>query len=68
MFVLMKSRKSLKISHVGSKTRSLCQILEKPCECCKGHILDLILIKLGQKVGFDKISDALENWSFGVKN
>ena len=31
MFVMMKSRTSLKIGHVGSKTRSLGQILEKPC-------------------------------------
>ena len=28
MFVLMKYRKSLKVGHVGSKTRSLGQILE----------------------------------------
>ena len=32
MIVLMKSRSSLKVGHVGSKTRSLGQILEKPCE------------------------------------
>ena len=31
MFVLIKARTTLKIDYVGSKTKSLGQILEKPC-------------------------------------
>ena len=37
MFVLMKSRTSLKMGHVESKTRSLGQILEKSCVRSRGH-------------------------------
>ena len=50
MFVLLKSQKSLKMGHVGSKTRSLGQILEKHCIHCRGHILSLIVMKHGQNV------------------
>ena len=32
----------------GSKTRSVGQIIEKPCEHFKDHIFWLIFIKLGQ--------------------
>ena len=38
MFALMKSRMSLKLGQVGSETKSLGQILEKPCVCYRGHI------------------------------
>ena len=34
------SRSSSKLGHVGSKTRSLGQILEKPCEHSRGHNFD----------------------------
>ena len=37
----------------GSKTRSLGQILEKPCVCSRDLILVQILIKLGQNVCLD---------------
>ena len=37
MSVLMKSWTSYKMGHVGSKTRSLGQILEKPCIHVIGH-------------------------------
>ena len=30
MFIFIKFRSDSKLGHVGSKTRSLCQILEKP--------------------------------------
>ena len=50
MFVLMKSRTSLKMGHVGSKTRSLGQILEKPCVRSRGQIVCPIIMKLGQNV------------------
>ena len=56
------------MGHAESKTRSLGQILEKLCVCFKGHIFYLIHMKLGQNVCLDKISDKLENRSFGVNN
>ena len=43
MFVLLKSRISLKMGHVRSKTRSLGQILEKPCVRFRAHIFSLII-------------------------
>ena len=42
---------------VGSKTRSLDQILEKPCICSRGHIFSSIIMKLRENVCLDKISD-----------
>ena len=68
MFVSMKSRTSSKMGHVGSKTRSLGQILEKPCVRSRGHILSRILMEVGQDVCLDDISDEFENGSHGVKN
>ena len=53
--------------HVGSKTRSLAQILEKPCALTRGHNFSLIIMKLGQNVCLDKISDKFENGSCWVK-
>ena len=38
MFSLMKSQTSLKKGHVGSKTSSLAQVLQKPNVCPRGHI------------------------------
>ena len=38
----MKSRKSLKNGSCWVKTRSLGQMLEKPCVCSGGHIFSLI--------------------------
>ena len=64
----MKSRTSSKMGHVGSKTRSLGQILEKPCVRSRGHILSRILMEAGQDVCLDDISDEFENGSRGVKN
>ena len=53
--------------HVGSKTRSRVQILEKPCVCSRGHIFSLHIMKLGQNVFIDKILVVFENGSFWVK-
>ena len=52
---------------VGSKSRSLGQILEKPCARSRGYILNPILMKLCQNVCLDEISDEFENWSCRVK-
>ena len=46
-FVVMKSGMSSKMGHVRSKTRSLGQILEKPCVRSRGHIFSPIIMKLG---------------------
>ena len=59
----MKSRTSLKVGHVGPKTRSMGQIVEKPCLQYRGHIFCLIIMKLGQNVCLDEISDEFENGS-----
>ena len=56
------------MGHVGSKTRSPGQILEKPCVRSRGHILSRILMEVGQDVCLDDISDEFENGSRGVKN
>ena len=68
MLVLMKFLKILKMGHVWSKTRSLGQILEKPCLCSSGHIFNLIVMKHGQNVFLDEILDGFENGSWQVKN
>ena len=49
LFIIM-SRSSLKLGHVGSKTRSLGQILEKPCVHSKRHSFDPKVMKLCQIV------------------
>ena len=54
---LDESRMSLKMGHMGSKTRSLGQILEKLCVCFRGQIFRPIIMKLGQNVCVDEISD-----------
>ena len=68
MLVLMKYQTGLKMGHVGSKTRSLGQILEKPCVRSRGHFFSPIILKLGQNVCLDEISDKWENGSCQVKN
>ena len=55
------------MGHVGSKTRSPGQILGKPCVCSRGHIFSRILMKVGQDVCLDDISDEFENGLRGVK-
>ena len=47
--MIIISRSSLKLSHVGSKTRSLGQIFEKPCVHSRGHSFDSKFMKLYQK-------------------
>ena len=43
---LMDSRTSLKMSHVGSKTRSPSQILRKSCVRSRGHIFFFSLVRV----------------------
>ena len=68
MSVLMKSRTSSKMGHAGSKTRSLCQILEKHCVRSRGHIFSLIIMKLGQNVCLDKSRTGSKMGHVGSKN
>ena len=68
MFVLMKSRTTLKMGLVWSKTRSPGQILENPYVRFRGHIFCLIIMKLGQNNFLDEISDKFENGSCWDKN
>ena len=56
------------VKNVGLKTRSLGQILEKPYVHSRGHIFSLIIMKFGQNVCLDKISDEFENGSCQVEN
>ena len=51
------------MGHVGSKTRSLGQILEKPCVCSREPDFWLILMKLGQSFCLDEILYMFENGS-----
>ena len=46
MLVFMKCQSSLKLGHVGYKTRSLGQIIEKPYIRSRGHIFMPIIMKL----------------------
>ena len=60
------------MGYVGSKTRSLDQILKKLYVCSRGHIFSPINLKLGQNVClgrnvcFDEIVDEFENGAFKV--
>ena len=64
----MKSCNSSKMGHVGSETRSLGQIIEKPCARSRGHDFSPIIMKLDQNVGLDEMLNKFENGSCGVKN
>ena len=68
IFVSMKSLKSLKMDHIGSKTRSLGQTLEKPCVCSRDQTFSLILMKLLQSFCLDETLYIFENGSYWVKN
>ena len=63
----MKSQTSLEMCCAGSKSRSLGQMLEKPCVRFRGHIFRQIIMKLGQNFDFGEISnlqsDTDETWS-----
>ena len=58
---------SSKLGHVGLKTRSLGQILEKPFVRSRCHSFSQILVKFGLNVYLDKMLDELEIGSCGVK-
>ena len=68
MFALVISWMSLKIGQVGSKCRSLGQILEKPCVRCRGYIFSPILLKFSKNVHPNDILDQFENVLCWLKN
>ena len=59
-FCLNDISEEVKVGHIGSKTRSLCQILDKPCVRSRGHSFSPIL---GQNICLGDFSDETENWS-----
>ena len=68
MRVSMKSRTSLKLNYVGSKTRSLGQIIGNPYQHIRDHIFGPIFMKLGQIVCIDEIWDEFESMLGQLKN
>ena len=64
-FVLMKSQTVWKWVMLGQK---LGQFLEKPCILSRGCIFSSTIMKLGQNVCLDVISDVFENGSGQKKN
>ena len=48
------------MGHVDSKTISVTEILEKRCVHSRGHNFRPLIMKLGQNVYHDKISDSLK--------
>ena len=55
------------MGHVGSKTRSLGQILEKPWVNYRDQSFGLVFVKLNQNVCLDQISYMFENGSYLAK-
>ena len=68
MLMIIISRSSSKLGHVGSKTRSLGQTLEKPCVHCRGHRFDHKFMKLCQNVNHHNVQVRFETGSCCVKN
>ena len=67
MFILMIYWSSLTMDGVGSKSRSLGQILEKSCLRSRGHLFGPIFLKLAQDVYIDDISVKIDHGWDGVK-
>ena len=68
MLMIIIPRSSLKLGHVGSKTRLLGQILEKPCVHSKRHSFDPKFMKVWQIVNQHNILVKFETGSCWVKN
>ena len=56
-----------KMSRVGLKTRSLFQMFKNQTVCSGGHIISLILLKVGHNVCLKEISHELKNGYVGSK-
>ena len=68
MIIITMSRSDLKLGHVGSKTRLLGQILEKPCVHSKGHSFDSKAMKLYKNANDHIIKVKFETGSWWIKN
>ena len=55
MYISLKSRPSLKLDHMGLKTRLPDQILEKLCVHIRSHIFNVLFIKLAENIYLSKI-------------
>ena len=62
MIILTISQSSSNMGEVGSKTRSVGQIMEKPCEHSRGQSFGPIFIKLAQNDHLDNISVQVRIW------
>ena len=60
MLIPVKSRSNLKLDHVGSKTKSTGQILDKSCVHSRGHILEQKSMKLCLNVSSHKSKSNLK--------
>ena len=60
MIILAISQSSLNMGDVGSESRSVGQIMEKPCEHSRGQSFGPIFIKLAQNDHLDNISVKFE--------
>ena len=67
MLVIIISRSSLKLGHLGSKTRWLGQILEKPCVHSRRHSFYPKFMKLCQIVNHHNILVRFETGHVGSK-
>ena len=56
------------MGHVGSKTKSQGQILQKPCVCSRDQIFSLVLMKLRESVCLLKSCTCLKLGHFGSKS
>ena len=63
MLINIISRSSSKLGHIGSKTRSLGQTLEKLCVHSRGHTFDTKHMNLNQNVNDHNIMDKFETGS-----
>ena len=63
MLIIIISRLSLKLGHVGSKTRSLGQILDKHCVHSKRHSFDPKFMKLWLNVNHNNVLVRFETGS-----
>ena len=68
MLMIIISTLSSKVGYVGSKTRSLGQILEKPCVLSRGHSFNSKFMKLYQNANDHNIYVKFETGSCWVKN
>ena len=66
MFVLMISRSSSKLGHLGSKTRSPGKICGKPYHS-RGHMFEAVIMNLAQNVCLDDFKSSSKLDHLGSK-